>query len=176
MESKTKVKTTLTEEQRKAVGALLVDILAGEIRDETRLKLHELDRAKIPEPYNHLVSHTRGSGMDGDELARGDGLDVGILLDHHHVAQPDHADALFNRALRPGITLQRAFDQAKQMIAAFRKNNVLLGVPIARITLGDPAVEGVRMGPLVGNAQRNDVWAALDALSAGAEIVQRVFD
>jgi hypothetical protein len=70
MESKTKVKATLTEEQRKAVGALLVDILAGEIRDETRRKLLEVERTGIPEPYHHLTGYTLGSGMDGRKLAK----------------------------------------------------------------------------------------------------------
>lgn len=70
MESKTKVKATLTEEQRKAVGALLVDILAGEIRDETRRQLLEVERTRIPGPYQHLTSYTLGSGMDGRKLAR----------------------------------------------------------------------------------------------------------
>ena len=42
---------------------------------------------------------------------------------------------------------------------------------LATVTVGDPAVEGVRMGPLVGNAQRTDVWEALAAIRAGAELV-----
>jgi oxepin-CoA hydrolase / 3-oxo-5,6-dehydrosuberyl-CoA semialdehyde dehydrogenase len=39
------------------------------------------------------------------------------------------------------------------------------------VRLGDPAAEGVRMGPLVGNAQRADVWSTLERLRAGAEVV-----
>jgi len=46
-----------------------------------------------------------------------------------------------------------------------------LKVRLSGTTLGDPAVEGVRMGPLVGTAQREDVWRALDDLRAGAEVV-----
>ncbi len=42
---------------------------------------------------------------------------------------------------------------------------------LSTVSVGDPAVEGVRMGPLVGNAQRADVWEALRAIAAGAEIV-----
>jgi hypothetical protein len=70
MEPKEKSQTLLTEEQRKAVGALLVDILAGEIRDETRRQLLEVERTGIPEPYHHLTGYTLGSGMDSRELAR----------------------------------------------------------------------------------------------------------
>jgi hypothetical protein len=63
-------KKSLTMDQRQAVGALLVDILAGNIRDETRLNLLKVERSGIPEPYHHLTSYTLGSGMDGRELAR----------------------------------------------------------------------------------------------------------
>ena len=67
MDNKTK---TLTAGQREAVGALLVDILAGEIRDETRQRLLEVERTRIPEPYHHLTGYTLGSHMNGRELAR----------------------------------------------------------------------------------------------------------
>lgn len=70
MKAKTKTKKTLTGQQCQVIGNLMVDILSGEISAETRLKLRKQDRTKIPEPYNHLVSCTRGSGMDGRELAR----------------------------------------------------------------------------------------------------------
>jgi hypothetical protein len=63
-------KKNLTIDQRHTVGALLVDILAGNIRDETRLNLLKVERSGIPEPYHHLAGYTLGSGMDGRELAR----------------------------------------------------------------------------------------------------------
>ena len=67
---KTKNKITLTQQQRQAIGSLLVDILAGEIRDETRRQLLEVEQTGIPESYHHLTSYTLGSHMDGHELAR----------------------------------------------------------------------------------------------------------
>ncbi|MFK7955365.1 MAG: phenylacetic acid degradation bifunctional protein PaaZ [Lysobacterales bacterium] len=43
---------------------------------------------------------------------------------------------------------------------------------LEKTVLGNPTVKGVRMGPLVGNDQRDDVWAAVDALTAqGCQIV-----
>lgn len=39
------------------------------------------------------------------------------------------------------------------------------------IPLGDPAVEGVKMGALVGRQQVEDVWRAVDQLSAENEII-----
>ncbi|MBK6289482.1 MAG: phenylacetic acid degradation bifunctional protein PaaZ [Gammaproteobacteria bacterium] len=39
------------------------------------------------------------------------------------------------------------------------------------VRVGDPGVEGVRMGPLVGTAQRSDVWETVERLRAGAEVV-----
>jgi oxepin-CoA hydrolase/3-oxo-5,6-dehydrosuberyl-CoA semialdehyde dehydrogenase len=40
-----------------------------------------------------------------------------------------------------------------------------------RIPLGDPAVDGVKMGPLVGREQRRDVWENVRALVRSGEIV-----
>jgi oxepin-CoA hydrolase / 3-oxo-5,6-dehydrosuberyl-CoA semialdehyde dehydrogenase len=42
---------------------------------------------------------------------------------------------------------------------------------LAGVRVGDPAVEGVRMGPLVGRAQREDVWAAFEQLRGPSEVV-----
>ncbi len=45
--------------------------------------------------------------------------------------------------------------------------------------IGDPSVEGVRMGSLVGKDQAEDVWSAVDRLAEGCEIVyggRREFD
>ncbi len=42
---------------------------------------------------------------------------------------------------------------------------------LARTVVGDPALEGVKMGALAGRAQRDDVLAALARLADGAEIV-----
>ncbi|MGH1362830.1 MAG: phenylacetic acid degradation bifunctional protein PaaZ [Calditrichia bacterium] len=40
-----------------------------------------------------------------------------------------------------------------------------------KVTLGDPAVEGVRMGPLVSRGQVNEVRSVVEKLSADAELV-----
>ncbi|HEX5829906.1 MAG TPA: phenylacetic acid degradation bifunctional protein PaaZ [Gemmatimonadaceae bacterium] len=47
---------------------------------------------------------------------------------------------------------------------------------LARIPLGDPAVEGVRMGPLAGRAQVAEVRGALDRLRGDAELVYGALD
>ena len=46
-----------------------------------------------------------------------------------------------------------------------------LGKRLAGTRVGDPAVEGVRMGPLAGRSQVREVGKALDALRGGAEVV-----
>ena len=46
-----------------------------------------------------------------------------------------------------------------------------LGKRLAGTRVGDPAVEGVRMGPLAGRSQVREVGRALDALRAGTELV-----
>ena len=54
-----------------------------------------------------------------------------------------------------------------------------LGKRLDRTPIGDPSVEGVRMGSLVGTDQVEDVWDAVDTLGKDSEIVyggQREFD
>ena len=54
-----------------------------------------------------------------------------------------------------------------------------LGARLDRTPVGDPSVEGVRMGSLVGKDQVEDVWNAVDKLAEGSEIIyggQREFD
>ena len=46
-----------------------------------------------------------------------------------------------------------------------------LGSRLDRTPVGDPSVEGVRMGSLVGIDQVNDVWSAVDRLAEDSEIV-----
>jgi len=42
---------------------------------------------------------------------------------------------------------------------------------LSKATLGDPAVEGVRMGPLVGRSQMDDVWEKVEQLKQSSEVV-----
>ncbi|OMH25537.1 phenylacetic acid degradation bifunctional protein PaaZ [Motiliproteus sp. MSK22-1] len=42
---------------------------------------------------------------------------------------------------------------------------------LSKMTLGDPAQEGVRMGPLVGRSQMKDVWQTLEQLKGCCELV-----
>ncbi len=44
------------------------------------------------------------------------------------------------------------------------------------ITVGDPAVDGVRMGPLAGRAQVSEVRRSVDAIARGAELVYGTLD
>lgn len=42
---------------------------------------------------------------------------------------------------------------------------------LAAVRIGDPAVEGVKMGPLAGKSQVREVGSSLDALKGGAEVI-----
>ncbi len=42
---------------------------------------------------------------------------------------------------------------------------------LAKTRVGDPAQDGVRMGPLVGREQRDDVWQAVEQLKQGSEVL-----
>lgn len=46
-----------------------------------------------------------------------------------------------------------------------------LGKRLDGVKVGDPAVEGVRMGALVGSDQREDVWQAVEALRSSCETI-----
>lgn len=55
---------------RGTIGNLLVEILEGEIRDETRVAIAAMgDLQQVSEPFHHLLSYTQGASMDGVELA-----------------------------------------------------------------------------------------------------------
>jgi hypothetical protein len=55
---------------RRTIANLLLEILEGEISDETRLAIADIgDLQQIPEPFHHLLSYTQGASMDGIELA-----------------------------------------------------------------------------------------------------------
>lgn len=46
-----------------------------------------------------------------------------------------------------------------------------LSARLQKTTVGDPAVEGVRMGPLVGREQMQDVWQGLETLKQSCEVI-----
>ncbi|HKY54982.1 MAG TPA: hypothetical protein VJM08_11780 [Anaerolineales bacterium] len=64
-------KRELTEQDKQAIGRLLVDILSGEIDKETRRAINDLgDPREIPQPYTDLVAFTDGFvGDDNRKLA-----------------------------------------------------------------------------------------------------------
>jgi oxepin-CoA hydrolase/3-oxo-5,6-dehydrosuberyl-CoA semialdehyde dehydrogenase len=64
-------------------------------------------------------------------------------------------------AIRRALVPKAHVDAA---IAALRER-------LAKVTVGDPALEGVRMGPLVGLDQRRDVLAQIERLRTESEIV-----
>ncbi len=61
----------------------------------------------------------------------------------------------------------------RALVPAARADAVLeaLRRRLDAVPLGDPAVEGVKMGPLVGREQRQDVWDAVASLAEAGEIV-----
>ena len=42
---------------------------------------------------------------------------------------------------------------------------------LSKISIGDPSVEGVRMGPLVGRDQMEDVWQGLETLQRSCDVI-----
>lgn len=61
----------LNTRQKQIIGNLLVEILQGEISDETRQAIADMgDLKDVSEPYHHLVSYTQGWVQDNVKLAR----------------------------------------------------------------------------------------------------------
>ena len=59
----------LNAEHKQIIGNLLVEILQGEISDDTRRAIAGLNADEISEPYQHLVSYTQGWAQDNVKLA-----------------------------------------------------------------------------------------------------------
>ena len=55
-------------------------------------------------------------------------------------------------------------DRVEAVVAALRQR-------LDRLPLGDPSVDGVKMGPLVGRAQMEDVWENVNQLNRSCEIL-----
>lgn len=55
--------------QKQVIGNLLVEILHGEISEETRKAVAGIKVDEIPEPYQHLLSYTQGWVQDNVKLA-----------------------------------------------------------------------------------------------------------
>jgi len=64
-------------------------------------------------------------------------------------------------AIRRVIAPRKYIDAVRQALCA----------QLDKVVIGDPSVEGVRMGSLVGAKQRDDVWAALEQLQAECETI-----
>ena len=63
-------KRKLNASDLQAIGQLLVEILGGEVKHETRQTILELgDPREIPPPYGQLVESTQASTLEGKELA-----------------------------------------------------------------------------------------------------------
>ena len=63
-------KRKLTAPDLRAIGQLLVEILAGRISSETRQAIAQLgDPREIPPTYGNLVEFTQASSMEDKELA-----------------------------------------------------------------------------------------------------------
>ncbi len=63
-------------------------------------------------------------------------------------------------------SIRRAFVPAAQVDAVIEA----LRAKLAKVVLGDPRVEGTRMGPLISPSQRDDVAEAVRTLMRGAEV------
>ena len=53
-------KCEITPDERKALGALILEALDGEITRETRREILKMDAREIPQPYGHIVGFTNG--------------------------------------------------------------------------------------------------------------------
>lgn len=72
---------SLTPEQEKVLGRLLLDVFSGEIKESTRNEACLLDNDQIPAPLNHIVSWIQGSSQDNQDLALSMIKELDIICD-----------------------------------------------------------------------------------------------
>ena len=66
----TNTKRQLTAEDRRIIGQLLMEILAGSVSEDTRNDIYSLgDPLEIPEPYGHLIGYAQGYALDNMSMA-----------------------------------------------------------------------------------------------------------
>jgi len=108
--------------------------------------------------------------------AEADSLNCAIL--GPDVSPDDEEFGLFVREVAREMTvkagqkctaIRRAIVPARHLDAVCEQ----LAARLAKITVGDPAVEGVRMGPLASHAQQADVAERIALLRQGAELAFR---
>ncbi len=131
--------------------------LTGSAQTAAKLRCH-------PAIVKHSVPFT----------AEADSLNCSILGPDAIVGSPEFdlyikevAKEMTTKAGQKCTAIRRAMVPASQVDAVTEA----LSKRLASTTVGDPAVEGVRMGSLINRAQVNDVWDNVNRLSSSSEIV-----
>ena len=58
---------TLTLTQSQIIGNLIIELLNGEISDETLKQVHTIDTTDMDHPLQHIISFIKGTGEPGDD-------------------------------------------------------------------------------------------------------------
>jgi len=177
--------------------AMVREIVASEILPEGALQLICGSTGDILDHLDEQDSVTfTGSAATGRMLRRhpaivdnsipfnmeADSLNCSILGTN---AAPGTAEFdLYIKAVAQEMTVKagQKCTAIRRAIVPEKYAEAVIGALKARLEktpVGDPAVEGVRMGALVGRGQVEDVWGAVQELAAGNEVVHggtREFD
>ena len=103
-----------------------------------------------------------------------DSLNLSLLGE---TVEPDSAEFdLFVREVAREMTVkagQKCTAIRRAIVPAGRVEAVAAALEkrLGRVPLGDPSVDGVKMGPLVGRSQMDDVWENVDRLVGSCEIL-----
>ena len=91
----------------------------------------------------------------------------GKVVYHTHAEAIDFAEALTTKAGQKCTAIRRALVPRRHLDAVAER----LAKRLTKVVVGDPAVEGVKMGALASKAQQRDVAERVEQLSLGAEVV-----
>jgi oxepin-CoA hydrolase / 3-oxo-5,6-dehydrosuberyl-CoA semialdehyde dehydrogenase len=115
-----------------------------------------------------IVEHAVRFNMEADSLNC-------AILGPDAAPGTDEFDLFIKEVVREMTTKagQKCTAIRRTIVPAGMEEDVIkaLGARLGRTVIGDPSVEGVRMGPLASRAQVRDVGAAAERIRAGAEVV-----
>lgn len=126
------------------------------------------DTGKMLKSHPRLVSEAVTFNMEADSLNCSVlGKDVTPDMAEFDLFIKEVAREITTKAGQKCTAIRRIIVPAERV----EDVKIALGKRILSTTIGDPSVEGVRMGPLAGNSQRNDVMEKVKELMKTQEIV-----
>lgn len=143
--------TVVKNAQTQILGATIMELLSGELSDETIAAVDSLKREDVPEPLNNLVGMIHGMSTM-PELRQSI---VGMLLDEVRIAA---IEVLEEKYWEPGDRRSTAWGSAHMMLTDMMQDsdsdpNIVVHDGVNKELLPDPEQAPVWTAPLIAHAQ-----------------------